>query len=164
MLSPTITSIHFGSSFHCQIYQSQWDLYNKSTTLHRDRERSSFLPQSHARRAARALSLKKIGLLALYYTHENNKLKDSVSCSQIMSRAWNFLLYTQDLLFSTHERFTQNENSDHRHRLEEKPEKTVSEKRALKFHTDDVSLPDQGGASDWSCHERLLLQPIRSTT
>ena len=58
-LRPPITRIHFGFSFHIQIYQSHWDLYNKSTKLHRDRERSSFFPQSHARRASRALTLKK---------------------------------------------------------------------------------------------------------
>ena len=58
-LSPPITRIHFGFSCHIQIYQSHWDLYNKSTKLHRNREQSSFFPQSHARRAARALSLKK---------------------------------------------------------------------------------------------------------
>ena len=50
-LRPPITRIHFGFPFHIQIYQSHWDLYNKSTKLHRDRERSSFIPQSHARRA-----------------------------------------------------------------------------------------------------------------
>ena len=91
-LRPPITRIHFGFSFHIQIYQSHWDLYNKNTKLHRNREQSSFFPQSHARRAARALSLKKKRrLLAVYCTHENNKLKDSGSCSPIMSRAWNFL-------------------------------------------------------------------------
>ena len=58
-LRPPITRIHFGFSFHIQIYQSHWDLCNKSTKLHRDRERSSFFPQSHARRASRALTLKK---------------------------------------------------------------------------------------------------------
>ena len=58
-LRPSITRIHFGISFHIQIYQSHWDLYNKNTKLHRNREQSSFFPQSHARRAARALSLKK---------------------------------------------------------------------------------------------------------
>ena len=87
-LSPPTTRIHFGFYFHIQIYQSHWDLYNKNTKLHRDRERSSFFPQSHARRTARALSLKLYKrLLAVYNTHENNKLKDSGSCSQIMSRA-----------------------------------------------------------------------------
>ena len=34
--------------------------------------------------------------------------------------------------------------------------------RAKKFHTDDV-LPPRS-ASDWSCREKNLLQPIRSTT
>ena len=33
---------------------------------------------------------------------------------------------------------------------------------AKKFHTDDV-LPPRS-ASDWSCREKNLLQPIRSTT
>ena len=39
------------------------------------------------------------------------------------------------------------------------PPKT-SEKRALKFHTGDASLP----SSDWSCREGNLFLPIRSTT
>ena len=55
-LRPPITRIHIGFSFHIQIYQSHWDLYNKSTKLHRDRE---LFPQSHGRRASRALTLKK---------------------------------------------------------------------------------------------------------
>ena len=29
-LRPPITRIHFGFSFHIQIYQSHWDLYNKA--------------------------------------------------------------------------------------------------------------------------------------
>ena len=40
----------------------------------------------------------------------------------------------------------------------------TSEQRAQKFHTDDVYYPDLGSGSDWSCRERNLLQPIRSTT
>ena len=33
-----------------------------------------------------------------------------------------------------------------------------------KFHTDDMSYPDLGSASDWSCYVGNLLQPTRSTT
>ena len=39
----------------------------------------------------------------------------------------------------------------------------LSEKQVQKFHTDDMSYPDLGSASDWSCHVGNLLQPIRST-
>ena len=44
------------------------------------------------------------------------------------------------------------------------PRQMTSEKRALKFHTDDASLPRSGYiASDWSCHVGSLFQPMRST-
>ena len=43
------------------------------------------------------------------------------------------------------------------------PCKRLSEKQVQKFHTDDMSYPDLGSASDWSCHVGNLLQPIRST-
>ena len=36
--------------------------------------------------------------------------------------------------------------------------------QADKFHTHDASLPRWGCASDWSCHERNLLHPLRRTT
>ena len=39
----------------------------------------------------------------------------------------------------------------------------LSEIQVQKFHTDDMSYPDLGSASDWSCHVGNLLQPIRST-
>ena len=40
----------------------------------------------------------------------------------------------------------------------------MSDKHLQKFHLDKVNYPDLGSASDWSCHVRNLLQPIRSTT
>ena len=40
----------------------------------------------------------------------------------------------------------------------------LSEKQVQKFHTDDMSYPDLGSASDWSCYVGNLLQPTRSTT
>ena len=39
----------------------------------------------------------------------------------------------------------------------------TSEKRARKFHTDDVSLPDLGSASDWLNQISQAARPIRST-
>ena len=42
------------------------------------------------------------------------------------------------------------------------PLETMSEENAQKFHTDDVSLPRSGSASDWSCQVANLLQPISS--
>ena len=39
----------------------------------------------------------------------------------------------------------------------------TSEERAQKFQTDDVWIPHLFSASDWSCRERNLLQPIKST-
>ena len=79
-LNPPITRIHFGFSFHIQII-SLTEIYiikKELINLHRDREGSSFFPESYARRAARALSLKLYKrVLAVYNTHENNKLKDS---------------------------------------------------------------------------------------
>ena len=42
------------------------------------------------------------------------------------------------------------------------PLETMSEERAQKFHTDDVSLPRSGSTSDWLCRVANLLQPIRS--
>ena len=44
------------------------------------------------------------------------------------------------------------------------PLETMSEERAQKFHTDDVSLPRSGSASKWSCRVANLLQPIRSVS
>ena len=38
----------------------------------------------------------------------------------------------------------------------------LSEKKVQKFHTDDMSYPDLGSASDWSCRVENLLQPTRS--
>ena len=38
------------------------------------------------------------------------------------------------------------------------------EERAQNFHTDDASLPDLRGASEWWCLVQNLLQPIRGTT
>ena len=40
----------------------------------------------------------------------------------------------------------------------------LSEKQVQKFHSDDMSYPDLGSASDWSCYVGNLLQPTRSTT
>ena len=40
----------------------------------------------------------------------------------------------------------------------------TSELRLHKFHTNDIHYPDLGSASDWSCRERNLLQPIKSAT
>ena len=40
----------------------------------------------------------------------------------------------------------------------------LSEKKVQKFPTDDMSYPDLGSASDWSCRVENLLQPTRSTT
>ena len=42
------------------------------------------------------------------------------------------------------------------------PLEMTSKERAQKFHTDDVSLPKSGNASNWSCRVANLLQPIRS--
>ena len=44
------------------------------------------------------------------------------------------------------------------------PCKMLSEKKVQKFYTDDMSYPDLGSASDWSCHVENLLHPTRSTT
>ena len=38
----------------------------------------------------------------------------------------------------------------------------TSEKRVQKFHTDDVSLPDLGSASDWLNQISHAARPIRS--
>ena len=40
----------------------------------------------------------------------------------------------------------------------------MSGERLQKFHTDDVSQPRSGSASDWLCRVGNLLRPIRSTT
>ena len=40
----------------------------------------------------------------------------------------------------------------------------MSEKRAQKFHTDDMHYSDLGSASDWLKENSLTAQPIRSTT
>ena len=39
-------------------------------------------------------------------------------------------------------------------------QQTTSEKRVQKFHTDDVSLPDLGSASDWLNQISHVVQPI----
>ena len=44
------------------------------------------------------------------------------------------------------------------------PWEMTSGERLQKFHTDDVSQPRSGSASDWSCRVGNLLRPIRSTT
>ena len=44
------------------------------------------------------------------------------------------------------------------------PRKTTPEKRAQKFHTDDVHYPDLGSDSDWLKKNSLVAQPIRTTT
>ena len=55
------------------------------------------------------------------------------------------------------------ENSRHLAMLPLVPRHMTSEKRARKFHTDDVSLPDLGSASDWLNQISHAARPIRST-